>query len=167
MNTKICATCNVCEGLVPGQPTNRFLALEADDLDTRILLIDDAPDTETVERALATAMRLLGTIGFTYTRTVRCLHYPDDMTDNELALVSSRCAVWTNQLLESRLLIISTKRGLEQMKVGADKGEGDAFRVGKLGVVLCIPPLDRMEKERTVTIYREQVKRALREVGIR
>lgn len=158
MNANICAKCNVCQGVVPVQRKERILFLEPEP--TRFLVLDDPETQEDYELALRAACRLLGTIGFTYSATVRCDHNPKELIE----AVISRCAVWTNLVSEGRSLIVSTRRGLSQLKVGDEWKEGDVFRAGKLGVVLCIPPLLSLSSVE-FSAYREKAKRVLREAG--
>lgn len=163
MNTSICATCNVCEDLLPTQTRERVLAIEPEDRHFSILVIDDAPDEAVAGSSdpLALIFYWLETWEFAYTTAVRC----EGAYGKDLEEIVSHCAVWTNMVAEDRKLILSTKRGLAQLKVGADKEEGDAFRSTRLGVVLCIPPLLGMgEVDRR--IFKEKTKRVMREAGL-
>lgn len=145
------------------QDRDRVLLLEGD-TPTRILVLDDIEVQDDYDAALAVAFKLLGTAEFAYSPTIRCEHTEDEMSIECLRTVVSRCAVWTNIISDNRLVILATKRGMDQLKVGADKSEGDIFRVGKLGVVLCIPALITLNLE--LPAYRERARRVLREAGL-
>lgn len=164
MNPNLCAKCNVCEDRLPVQVDERILILEPEDAPARVLVLDDPETKEDYELAMKVAARLLGSVSFAYSATVRCDHVFGEMSLETLSMVTSRCAVWTNLISEGRLLILSTVRGLVQLKVGLEWKEGDVFRVGKLGVVLCIPPLLSLLDE--FPVYKRKVERAMREVGV-
>jgi hypothetical protein len=69
-------------------------------------------------------------------------------------------------LLEHRALILSTLRGLKQLKVEG-KSEGGIFKNERLGVLVCMPPLwDLVGSIALSDIYRPKVQRAMREAGI-
>lgn len=163
----ICATCNLCSEFMPVQDKDRLLLLEPIEVHTvpKILILDDTPERKDYDKAIRMAQLLIGPQTFTYSATIRCSFVPDALNQVQLQTAASRCSVWTNQLLEGRAVIIATMRGLFQLKVGIERVVGEAFRVPRLGVILCIPPLLTL-KVKDLDIYQAKVKRVLKEAGL-
>lgn len=163
----ICATCNLCEEFMPKQTKDRLLLLEPIGTSAvpKVLFLDDTPERENYDKAIRMAQLLVGPQNFTYTTTIRCSFVPDALNQVQLQTAASRCSVWTNQLLEGRAVIITTMRGMFQLKVGIDRVVGDAFKVPRLGVVLCIPSLLTLTVK-DIDIYQTKIKRVLKEAGL-
>jgi hypothetical protein len=150
---------------MPEQENARVLSIEKDPENRPpILVIDDLIVEEGYAGAIWTAHELLGRLiaDFTYTSTIRCWH--DGLEDEDLKTAISRCSVWTHSLLDNRLVILATQRGLIQMGVKM-REEGEMFRSGKYGLVLCIPPLWSMN-EIDRTPYKAKTARLLKEAGL-
>lgn len=167
MNPDICSECNVCEEFTPVQKNKRILFTPHSERPVSILVIDDAPSYVIYDKAMSILFDLLGRIDYDYTLSIRCKCEPFKMSKEALNAVTSRCAVWTKVVVVSSdySLVLSTKRGLMQLKVGDDKREGDLFRAGKVSVILCIPPVLSIPRD-SLEMYRTKTKRALKESGL-
>lgn len=160
---KLCASCNVCDFL-PEQKLPRVLSVEEEGEWPRVLVIDDNFSKKNYQQAIETAQQILGDVPFTYTSTIRC-DLPSDLELPKLRIAASRCSVWTGSLVENRSVILTTQRGLDQMKLGAEREVGDMFRNNRAGLILCIPPLIRL-KGVAVNPYRTKAQRLLKEAKL-
>lgn len=141
-----CRNCNIC-AFMPEQDEERIPCCifgERDITQVSILVVDDCADKRDMLHNMERASRLLHERPFIYTTTIRCDYISGEISKEAEEKALNRCAVWTHQLLENRMFILSTLNGLKQMRIGEGRGEGDLWRSLRLGVILCIPPLDRM-----------------------
>lgn len=160
----LCAECNVCSDFMPEQKTPRTSKVDFG-CDPVVLVIDDASNYADYPQAIDVARILVGDVDFTYTTTIRCNHYPTDLKATERSTATARCAVWTHGLLENRMVILSTQRGMNQMKIETFRVPGDMFRNSKLGLLLCISPLLEMN-ETAIKHYKVKTQRLLREAKL-
>lgn len=169
-----CSMCNVC-GFVKRYPSPMLCEDSMGEYDAGmeparplLLVIDDLFESEEYKnRQMVVSSLLPVDIAFTYTSTVRCSVLHEDMIPGRFDVILSRCSVWTNSLLDERLVILSTVNGLKQMKVEKDYNEGDMFKSVRLGVVLVIPPIKMLgPRDRFFSVYQEKVKRVMKEAGL-
>lgn len=164
----LCAKCNVCAAFMPEQEEERTLEWWYGGHmreQRHVLFIDDCADKRDITRSLDIARDLVKSTEFVYTTTIRCDFVSGELDDEEVLKAEQRCAVWTHQLLEKRMLIISTEAGLRQMQLGEDKGVGDMWRNNRVGVVLCVQPLLRIPHT-AIAHYQAKIERVLKKAEI-
>jgi hypothetical protein len=155
----------VCAGL-PEQTEPRNLAFELflhEETTPPLLVLDD-----NAEFSPPLLEKLLGGYqNYTYSQAIRCQVEIDALSLEVEAEVLSRCAVWTNFLLKQRQVIITTERGLRQMKLEKEHRVGDMFRSARLGIVLVIHPLQYLKRNpEEFRITKSKVARVLKEAGL-
>lgn len=157
---KLCAGCTICPE-IPPQASPRVLAIDKEGPRPLILVIDDVYHKSWYASNIDTMSEILGAnVDFTYTTAIRC-NYPIKSEKADEDRILSRCSVWTNSLLEGRALIITTKKGLVQLKL-EEREEGSMFKTNKYGLILVIPPLSKIAV--VSEEYKTKAKRLLKEI---
>lgn len=165
---KLCAKCNICD-FMPEQYIDKELFWwwgmrdeeNQDNAEAPVLFIDDCSDKRDIIHALNVARDLVKGEDFIYTTTIRCDYMPGDLILPNFIKAAQRCAVWTHQLLDNRLLIVSTIMGLTQIQAGEDKKVGDIWRNTRLGVILCTPSLLAIPPA-AIESYQSKIERVLK-----
>jgi hypothetical protein len=164
---KLCGECALCSDFLPQQQIESRLAWELNRTiplvegvpfqEPVVLVLDDCDDKKLVSTATINLWELLG----------KSIFEEHEVVEADVQVAAERCAVWTNMLLEERLVILATKRGLEQMGVKKEMEEGDMRKSARWGVVLCIPPLHLLSpKSAAFKVYKAKVQRVLKEAGL-
>lgn len=175
MLADICKRCKICsrfltmtEMVEPNLYHTHFVSTALETETPRILVLDDAQNTKEKSQGVALVDELLnGNHGFTYSTTIRCSHNAKTELRENLETAASYCAVWTHSIEEERAVILTTKRGLSQLRIDKECREGDLFKSQKLGVILVIPNLSTISPgSSNFNTYQAKVNRALKEVGL-
>lgn len=166
----LCANCNVCE-FMPEQPIARMQStrimetgLEGE-AEPVILVIDECSVKDTIQ-AIHHAAELVQGKPFVYTPTVRCQIEEGVTTFEQVSMATARCSVWTRQLLEGKLFILSTPRGLKQIGIKDEYALGTIIKSQSLGYVLVIPPVLWMIVSKELYLYVPKVMRVLKELKL-
>lgn len=151
---------------MPEQHQDRVLSVTPKGTEPVVLIIDNAYNQGEWIGGMEIGSELLGSVPFTYTSTVRCDFNSLDHSQYQEAL--QKCSVWTNFLLESRAVVLSTIEGLQQMKIEKveEKSIGHVFRNARFGVIVVVPPLHTFNQG-LVAAYQPKVDRALKEVKLK
>ena len=167
---KLCSSCTICS-FMPTQEHQRVLRWhKADKLvgeDTAaVLFIDDAPNWESVDRGMRVVLTLLD-IPFVYTQSIRCEYQPKIIHYEDEKVALARCAVWTHHLLEQRRVIVTTEKGLRQMRIDPKTiNVGEMKATVKYGLILHVAPLWSMATAEVPTL-KSKVDRLLKEAELR
>jgi len=165
---ELCAICDVCSSFMPEQKNPRVLEVDKDGEKPAVLVIDDQINLKDYAEGIYIAHELLGRLiaDFSYTSTIRCEYEPGRLSDIEADTAVAKCSVWTHHLLDNRKVILTTQRGLTQMGIKGRK-EGDIFRSGKYGLILCVYPLRHMRTEEVYfPTFKAKTQRLLKEAGL-
>lgn len=162
---ELCEECNVCS-FMPKQTKQRLYALDNEERHLEVLVIDDARRHAEMKDCLDTAHEILDGVDFTYTTTIRCEHRLSQITQEQEQDALSRCAVWTHALVDKRLVILTTLKGLAQMKTTRERTVGESFKSSRYGYILVIPPLAEIDSN-SIREYHSRAQRLLKEAGLK
>lgn len=175
MLDELCSRCRICsefltktENLEPVLHYSHYATHKEPVEEPRILVIDDADSSSARLKGVALVDELFdGKQDYHYTTTIRCSHDSKKEMRETLETATSRCAVWTHAIEEGRSVILTTKRGLSQLRIDKDCKEGDLFKSHKLGVILVIPNLSTIQAGSSLfNTYKAKVQRVLKEAGL-
>lgn len=160
----LCESCSICSFL-PTQDKPRVFKVEVETSPSPlVLVIDQIQEQRQLDSAILVADILLAGVKYTYTPSIRCEYVGASFEDYQKAI--ARCAVWTNQLLPGRSVILSTVPGVYQMKVKGEVTPGQIFRSEAFGLVLVIPPLVSLGTGTDLPEYQSKVKRLLKKANL-